>query len=318
MGGDVRFKGLDLNLLVGLDALLSTHSVSRSADIMALSQPAMSAALARLREYFKDDILVAHGKRMYPTAFAESLHPQVQECLRGLETLIATSMTFDPATSLRQFEIVASDYATAAIVAPLVIRLAEIAPQVRINITQPSAQAIRQLELGKLDLCITPEEYLSAELPSELLYEEEHVLVGWNQNPLFQGPISEDDVFAAGHVCVAFDERIMTFADRQLDKMGKARRVEVVAASFIVVPWLLRNTSRVALMHRRLAVAIQDYLPITCVPLPFAFPVLRQMIQYHQARATDEGLVWLRRQLHEIARETAIAPGPTRTDPSVA
>jgi LysR family nod box-dependent transcriptional activator len=298
----MRFKGLDLNLLVGLDALLTTHSVSRSAEIMSLSQPAMSAALGRLREYFKDDILVVHGKRMYPTAFAESLHPQVQDCLRGLETLIATSMTFDPATSMRQFEIVASDYATTALVAPLVIRLAEIAPGVRINITQPSGQAIRLLEQGKVDLCITPEEYLSPELPSELLYEEEHVLVGWNENPLFAGPISEADVFDAGHVCVAFDRRVMTFADRQLDRMGKTRRVEVVAASFLAVPWLLRNTARLALMHRRLVAAIKDYLPIAYAPLPFEFPVLRQMMQYHQARATDEGLVWLRAQLLEIAR----------------
>jgi LysR family nod box-dependent transcriptional activator len=286
----VRFKGLDLNLLVGLDALLSTHSVSRSAEIMSLSQPAMSAALGRLREYFQDEILVAHGKRMYPTAFAESLHPQVQECLRSLEILISTSMTFDPATSLRQFEIVASDYATAAIVAPLVVRLAQIAPGVRINITQPNAQSIRLLEQGKVDLCITPEEYLSAELPCDLLYEEEHVLVGWNENPLFHGPITEDDVFNAGHVGVAFDGRVLTFADRQLDKMGKSRRVEVVAASFIVVPWLLRHTLRVAVMHRRLVMAIKDYLPIAYAPLPFKFPVLRQMMQYHQARARDDGL----------------------------
>jgi glyoxylase-like metal-dependent hydrolase (beta-lactamase superfamily II) len=127
----MRFKGLDLNLLVALDTLVETRSVSRSAERMNLSQPAMSSALGRLRDYFKDDILVSHGKRMHPTAYAESLLPQVREALRGIEALIGTSTQFDPATSPRTFRLIASDYITAALVVPLVARLSEVAPNVR-------------------------------------------------------------------------------------------------------------------------------------------------------------------------------------------
>src|SRR5687768_16369244 len=104
----MRFKGLDLNLLMAFDTLLHTRSVSRAADRMHLSQAAMSSALGRLRDYFGDQILVVQGKRMYPTAFAASLVPQIRECLRQVEAVIATSPTFDPATSARSFRIVGS------------------------------------------------------------------------------------------------------------------------------------------------------------------------------------------------------------------
>ncbi len=77
----MRFKGLDLNLLVALDALLETRSVSRAAERLNLSQPAMSAALSRLRGYFRDELLVVQGKQMYPTPYAEVLFPQLRECL---------------------------------------------------------------------------------------------------------------------------------------------------------------------------------------------------------------------------------------------
>lgn len=108
----MRFKGLDLNLLLAFDTLLHTRSVSRAADRMHLSQAAMSSALGRLREYFGDEILIVQGKRMYPTAFAESLVPRVKECLRRVKDVISTSPTFDPGTSERTFRIVVSDYIT--------------------------------------------------------------------------------------------------------------------------------------------------------------------------------------------------------------
>lgn len=81
--GRLAFRGLDLNLLAVFEGLMQTHSVSETARQMHLSQPAMSAALSRLRDYFGDPLLVSHGKRMYPTAFAESLAPLVRECLGG-------------------------------------------------------------------------------------------------------------------------------------------------------------------------------------------------------------------------------------------
>jgi len=298
----MRFRGLDLNLLAAFDTLMSLRSVSAAARQMNLSQPAMSAALGRLRDYFGDDILVANGKRMYPTAYAESLIPQVRECLQQVETLIGISTVFDPATSHRVFRIITSDYITAAIIVPLVARLAEIAPNVRLELILPTDNSPDQVAQGRVDLLITPEDFISREQPSELLFEEQHVVVGWDRNPIFDKGLTERDLLSAGHVGVQLGNlQTASFADRQLDLLGKSRRVEVVTSSFTTVPWLLRGTMRLALMHERLAIRMMELFPIRTAPLPFDFPIMREMIQFHRARANDEGLVWLRSELHNIS-----------------
>ena len=298
----MRFRGLDLNLLAAFDTLMSLRSVSAAARQMNLSQPAMSAALGRLRDYFGDDILVANGKRMYPTAYAESLIPQVRECLQQVETLIGISTVFDPATSHRVFRIITSDYITAAIIVPLVARLAEIAPNVRLELILPTDNSPDQVAQGRVDLLITPEDFISREQPSELLFEEQHVVVGWDRNPIFDKDLTERDLLSAGHVGVQLGNlQTASFADRQLDLLGKSRRVEVVTSSFTTVPWLLRGTMRLALMHERLAIRMMELFPIRTAPLPFDFPIMREMIQFHRARANDEGLVWLRSELHNIS-----------------
>jgi LysR family nod box-dependent transcriptional activator len=298
----MRFRGLDLNLLAVFEGLMQTHSVSGAARQMHLSQPAMSAALSRLRDYFGDPLLVTHGKRMYPTAFAESLAPLVRECLGGIETLLATSASFDPATSQRTFTLIASDYVVSSIIAPLLARLVTQAPGVRLQLISPDEHATQLIADGKADLMISPPEFLSADHPTELLFEEEHVVVGWNENPLFAGLLDEAQFLAAGHVAVAIGSRSnAVFADRHLALMGKHRRIEVSASSFTTVPWLLVGTQRLAVMHARLALAAARIFPMASAPLPFAFPVMQELVQFHQTRAADEGLGWLRGQLREAA-----------------
>jgi DNA-binding transcriptional LysR family regulator len=298
----MRFRGLDLNLLVAFEALLEVRSVSRAAERMHLSQPAMSAALARLRTYFGDDILVPHGKRMHPTAFAEGLLPQVRECLQGLESLVSTSPGFDPAESQRVFKIVASDYITASVLVPLVTRLAAKAPGVRLDFLMTTDQAVQQLDEGKIDLLITPDLYCAAGHPTELLFEEQHVVVGWKENPVFRRQLTEEDFLSAGHVVVRVgNSRTAAFADRQLELLGRNRRVEITAGSFTIVPWLLNGTQRLALMHERLVRIMAKEFPIAHAPVPFKFPVMSEMVQFHRARAPDEGLAWLRAEVAAAA-----------------
>lgn len=298
----MRFKGLDLNLLVALDVLLDCRSVSRAAERLNLSQPAISAALSRLRHYFDDDILVANGKRMHPTAYAEGLIPQLRSCLRDLDALISSSTTFDPATSQRTFSIVASDYVTVAVLAPLVSQLVETAPGVRLEMLAPSDESSRQLAEGGVDLLITPEGFHRPGLPAEVLFSERHVIAGWKENPIFRGEVTEADVLGLGHVSVAIGvQRTPSFADREMAAMGKTRRVEVTAASFTTVPWLLLNTQRVSIMHERMARTMAGHFPIAYAPLPFDFPLMHELVQHHPARANDEGLIWMRRRLQAAA-----------------
>jgi DNA-binding transcriptional LysR family regulator len=298
----VRFKGLDLNLLVALDALIETRSVSAAARRLNLSQPAMSAALARLRDYFHDDLLAPDGKRMLPTAYAEALAPRLKSQLRGLDALLTSSAGFDPASAERTFSIIATDYITAVVLAPLMAGLETEAPGLRLEIQSPYDDSAEQLAQGKADLLITPDAFVHPDHPVELLFEERQVLVGWSGNPLFHKAITEADVFASGHVAVSFgQQRTASFADRQLALLGKTRRIEASAPTFMAVPWLLRGTRRIAFMHERLARVMAETLPIAVAEVPFDFPAMREMVQHHRSRGEDEGLAWLRRRIAAAA-----------------
>lgn len=298
----MRFKGLDLNLLVAFDELMEARSVSRAAAKLNLSQPAMSAALGRLRDYFDDELLVPQGKRMFPTAYAETLVPMVRDTLRRIEAMITTSTSFDPATSQRVFRLIASDYITAAVIAPLSRRLARLAPGIRLEVVLPSDSSSDLIAQGKFDLLITPEQFINPDQPAEFLFEERHVVVGWNQNPIFAREVTLDDLVRAGHVGVQMgNQRTNAFADNVIEKLGHTRRLEVTASSFTMVPWLLIETERLALMHERLTRQMAGMFPLAFAPIPFDFPLMREMMQFNRARSDDEGLTWLREELRRAS-----------------
>ena len=298
----MRFKGLDLNLLVAFDTLLEVRSVTRAAERLHLSQAAMSAALGRLRDFFSDEILVVQGKRMYPTVFAQNLIPQVQQCLQQIDGMLVTSTRFNPQVSQRVFRVVASDYVTSVVLVPLITQLARTAPGIRIELLLPSDTVLTQIEHGDIDLLITPEDYVSPTLPTELLYEESHVMAGWRNNPAFSAEMTEEQFFAAGHVTVSIgNQGTISFGDRMLESMGKKRRIEVTAPSFTLIPWLLVDTSRLAIMPERLAKSMSERFDIASYALPFAIPAMREMVQHHFTRNADAGLNWFRRELHATA-----------------
>ncbi|HTY94999.1 MAG TPA: LysR family transcriptional regulator [Steroidobacteraceae bacterium] len=298
----MRFNGLDLNLLVAFQVLLEERNVTRAARRLNVSQPAMSAALNRLRDYFQDDILAVQGKHMLPTARAQSLAGPISEFLAGLEGLLRRSANFDPATTQRTFRLVASDYITAAVIGPLSIRLATIAPQVRLEMMLPSEEAAQLVVEGQADLVVTPEEFADPAQPMELLCEERQVVVGWKGNPALRDALSAADFERLGHVAVFLDSNaVPSFADRHLERMGSRRHIAVTCGCFTLVPWLICGTARIAVMHERLALQIAARFPCVVRPLPFDFPVMREMVQYHKAREADAGLRWLRQLLKSEA-----------------
>ena len=290
----MRFKGLDLNLLVALDVLIEERSVSRAAERMHISQPAMSAALGRLRDYFDDPLLGAHGKRMIPTAHALLLRPMLRELLTGAEAMMSVSTSFDPATSRRHFRIAGSDYAVTVLFGRLIAELRCEAPFLTFDLEPPTERLRARLDQGEIDIVVTPEDYCAPDHPAELLMDEPYVVVGWTGNPLFERPMTEEDFFAAGHVAVEIGSlNRSSFAEAHLRPFGERRRVEVLVSSFLLAPEMVIATDRLTVMQRRLAELFADRLPIRFVAMPMPFPAMREMIQYNRTRAADAGLRWL-------------------------
>jgi LysR family nod box-dependent transcriptional activator len=302
----MRFNRLDLNLLVVLDALLRERSVTRAARELHLSQPAMSASLARLRVFFNDEILVPQGKRMMPTAHAQNLAPLVAQALANIEMRIMGAAVFEPLTSQRRFRLCASDYVSIVLLQPLLAELEKSAPGVSIEISAPTPEAVPQLERGEIDFVLTPEQFASNEHPRQLLFEEKHVVVGCKNNPIFKHELTSAVFFQQAQVIMGLGHS-PGFAEREMGELNRRRRIDVVCASFLAVPWMLPGTRRIAMMHERLARLMIRKLPLCMVPLPFEFPLMREMVQYHSARVEDSGMQWL---LQSLLAQAATLPQP--------
>ncbi|HEV7288141.1 LysR family transcriptional regulator [Sphingomonas sp.] len=307
----MRLDHFDLNLLIAFDVLIEERSVTRAAERLNLTQSAMSAALKRLRESFADDILVQHGKRMVPTAAALSLAPDVSAALLNMRAILASGMRFDPAQSQRTFRIVASDYITTVLLGPALRMLHKEAPHIRIEITLPRSDILELLDDGEIDLLISPEQFLSPDHPRELLFEERHVVVGCASNPAMQRPLDAETYFASGHVATSVS-RDGTFIDNYLRGQGEQRRVEVTCAAFSQVPWILPGTTRLALMHERLARELAPQLNLLIQEPPVPLPLMREMMQFHSARAMDRGLAWLCERLQRVVSTGASPAGQAR------
>ncbi len=310
----MRFKGLDLNLVPLLDTLIERRSTIRAAEHHNLSQPAISAALQRLRVYFRDPLLVPQGRQMVPTAFALQLLPHLKVLLSDAEIIVNTSSDFDPKTSQRTFRICISDYLTIVILRPLLQRLASEAPGLSYEFLQPADELAQQIDRGDIDLLLSPMEYLISEHPSMVLCEETYVVAGWSGNDLLDCPMSLEQFLAAEHVAVRIGRiNRSSVAESQLRAMDIERKTVIQATTFGIVPELLVGTRRIAIMHRRLAIHAARSLPIKFGSLPFEFPPLVEGIQFHRSRINDAGLKWLVGEIQAEVDRLDVDNGATQT-----
>ena len=303
----MRFNRLDLNLLVALDALLTDRSITKASERLNLSPSATSNALARLREYFDDELLVQVGRRMEPTPRAESLQEAVRDVLVRVDSTIAIQPEFDPSTSDRVFRIFVSDY-TQMVFVPHVLALAsEERCSARFELLPQVSNPQRSLERGEADLLIIPRGFLSPDHPEEVLYTEDFVCVVWRDSALARGELTFDRYLAAGHVLMQPPDGIGdSFEAWFVKRYGVTRRVAVTSYGFSALPAMVVGTELIATVHTRLARALQPAWPIELRPSPLPITAMEQGLQWHKYRAQDPGLVWLRGLLRRaVARMDA-------------
>lgn len=296
----MRFNKLDLNLLVALEAMFRLRSVSRAAEQLHMSQSALSSALARLRDYFDDDLLVQVGRQMELTPRADVLQEAVRDVLVRVNTTITATPHFDPAQSDREFRIFVSDFSM-AVLFPHVLALAqEQAGRVRFHLLPQTRQPQRSLEQGDADLLVIPQDYCSPDHPTEPLFEEQFCCVVWDQGRYARaGALTLEQYKAAGHVVMQPPGMDRSFEYLFMEGTGIVCRAEVTSFSFLAAPYLVVGTERVATVHRRLARVVGRGLPLAMLPTPMQMKRMEQVMQWHKYRSQDPGLVWLRGLLHQ-------------------
>ncbi|WP_068089796.1 LysR substrate-binding domain-containing protein [Novosphingobium rosa] len=301
----MRCERLDLNLLVALDALLSEKSVARAADRICLSPSATSNVLSRLRDYFQDELLVLKGRHMVLTHRGEELIEPVRTVLNLVKTTIAAKPEFIADQSEREITIMASDYVGEVLLARAMPYLEQLAPRMSLSIQAIHDRPMQMLEQGAIDLLITLESSFSHDHPSRTLYSDDYVVMGWHGNPFLAEGLSEEAYYSLGHVTTQFGlSRMPAFEEELLRNRARARRVEVVAPSFLSVPFMLLGSNRIATIYRRLAEDVANWLPIKIVPVPFAMPAVSVGVQWHRSNERDPALLWV---MDELARHVTLS-----------
>jgi DNA-binding transcriptional LysR family regulator len=301
----MNFKGLDLNLLVALDAVLTERSVSRAAERLFLSQPAMSNALARLRDFFHDPLVVQQGRQMLLTPRSEALRQPVRDVLMMVEAAIVDPAVFEPARVERDIRILASDFATRVLLRPAFEKLSVIAPKMHFTvISQSAVDAAALLDHGDVDLLIIPLNFQHPDHPAEPLFEESYVCALWSGNTTVGAQLTFDEYIAAEHVVVEFaGGRVPAFDSWFLERFGVSRRIAVRTQSLTTLCELVVGTQRIATVHRRLAEYEARALPLRLSEPPLSIPKLVECAQWHRVRSHDPVLRWLIEQLRIVAAD---------------
>lgn len=306
----MRFQKLDLNLLYALDVLLVEKNITKAAKVLHLSQSSVSAILARLREYFEDDLLVQVGRTMVPTTTALGLQEPVHDLLLRIQSTLEIRPQFDPATCTRHFRIVASDYTTTVFLDNLVKLLAKEAPQVVVEIRHPSATTTEQMLRGETDLMFLPQTYSPEGLPNEKLLDDTFSCIVCKDNDLVGDAISLEQFLSLGHVVTRFPGSIVTYPDEYLAKAGHAIRNEVIIGNFSNIALMVMGTERVGIIHTRLAHKLAKFYPIRVLPMPVEIPDIQVLMLWHPFQEKDQAHLWLRSRvrdtvLHAPARAQA-------------
>lgn len=289
----MRFDRLDLNLLVALDILLETQSVSKAADRLNLTQPTLSAALNRLRDYFQDELLLQTGRTMIMTAKARELAPVVRESLNFIRFKITSPETFDPSTTKRCFKIIASDYVFDLLLSKILARAEKLAPGATFEIAPPGPRWLRKFENGDIDLMFTIDSHMTENHPHKLLFSDYDAVICWSRGKYSKG-LNKEDFLNADHAVAVFgEERSLTSTDIFFKNIGIQRNISVTVPSFTGLARAVIGSNRIATLHSLHTKMLENNYPITVHPLPVEGPEIKIVTQWHQLRQNDAGVKWL-------------------------
>ncbi|WP_277981389.1 LysR family transcriptional regulator [Sphingomonas phyllosphaerae] len=295
-------RNLDLGLLATLETLLAERNVTRAARRLNLSQPALSARLARLREALGDPLLIPGQRGMVLTQRALDMMQPLQEALEGVRRVVEQGAPFNPETLQATVVIAASDYVQYALLARYSVVLRTEAPMIRIAWRSlPDLMALAtQLERGEVDLALARPETAPEGMRQHQLYEEEYVVIARQGHPVVRGTLDLDVFCALDHVVVS--TRGGGFSgptDAALEAIGRRRTVALSTSGFLIVPEIVSQSDMIAVLPRRIANGWSDRLQVLEPPL--GVPGFAIACIWHERTTNHPAQSWLRDRLAALA-----------------
>jgi len=312
----MNISKIDLNLLVYLDVLLRERNVTRAAEELGISQPAMSNSLRRLRSLFDDPVLVRTSDGMTPTDRALELQPLVRDVLAAAELAVLPKTVFDPSESERIFRIMASDYTEATLLPKLLQRLSVEAPSVRLDIMTPSDVSFHDVERGKVDLVINRFDTLPQSFHQIHLWDDSFSCVLRADNPVIKY-WNLESYLAAKHVWVSKtgmgvgvgmstdDVQRLGWVDEALAKMDAKRVITLFTRHYQAALLLAEHNDLVVTIPTLAANSIQKNPQVAVLQPPFEIPRMRLKMVWSPLLQHDPGHGWMRKLIKSVSEEIA-------------
>lgn len=310
----MSIKGIDLNLLVYLDVLLRKRNVTRAAESLGISQPAMSNSLKRLRELFGDPLLVRTSGGMSPTERAEILQPLVREIVASAEKAIEPDKKFDASRADRVFRISVSDYGESTLLPHLLRRMRSEAPNITLDILTPSDVSYQDIEGGNVDLVINRFDDLPQSFHQRTIWRDSFSCLINHNNPLRKN-FNLEAYLEASHVWVSKTGmgigvgvdpgagQQLGWVDDALARLGKKRRIRVLTRHYQVAMHLAELRDLVITLPTKAANLIKAHPDVIILPPPFDIPEIELQMAWSPLLQHNPAHQWIRRLIADVAHE---------------
>jgi DNA-binding transcriptional LysR family regulator len=299
--------GIDLNLLVAFDALMVERSVTRAGARTGRTQPAMSAALSRLRALLKDELFVRGASGLQPTPRALDLAEPLGRALAEIERTLAFTQRFEPSSSAAVFTLGLSEHPAHVLLPKLVERLREVAPAVVLHIRSFTARddAVTLLDAGEIDMAVgVPPTVPAARILTQPLFDEHFVCVLRRGNPLTNGQLDLDEFLSLSHLLVSPENERFGRVDAALAKRGLKRRIALTLPQMYAAPSLIVRSDMIATLMSGVVVASGHGKDLCILAPPFDLDLepVSFVLAWHRRNDTHPAQRWLRdaiRDLHD-------------------
>jgi DNA-binding transcriptional LysR family regulator len=298
----MNLSNIDLNLLVYFSVLLREGNVTKAAEHLGLSQPAMSNGLRRLRKVFNDPLLVRTSNGMMPTDKARELQPQVQNVLAQIELFVQPTIEFDPSSSKRLFRVMASDYAETTLLPRVRTRMVEEAPDTSLDILTPSDVTFQDIELGNVDLVMNRFDSLPQSLHLSVLWKDDFSCVMRNDNPL-RKDFDFDKYLKANHVWVNKTGMGVATGVIALDGLGAKRKIAVFTRHYISAIQLTQQQDLIATVATRSTHLVKHFEELAILPAPFEIPSIELHMVWSPLLHHNIAHRWFRNVIRDVANE---------------
>lgn len=290
-------RTLDLNLLKAFDVLLQERNVTKAANRLSVTQPAMSAMLTRLRESFDDPLFVRVQHGIQPTDRALALAPAVKSVLATIEQMLQP-VEFDPKIANLTIRIASTDYGLQAIALPFIAKLKPLAPHIKVALLPVQGKDLSfEFEQGTMDIALVSTPNTPAHLRAVPLYTEHYVCVMRADHPMANEPLDLARFCELEFTMMSYDGgKFWGVADEALAKLGLKRQVSLSVNNFLLLPSILRTTDLVALLPSRLTKGLEGLI---CKEVPLEVQGFTLQMAWHERSHHDPAHQWLRNLLLE-------------------